>query len=154
MTLWKFLMFNILEQFKDEFNDNPFVSFDSSGHGVSRIFDDKWDFVSLRGSERYVHFISIPKPHRQNIQSYTAKLIKIDIEKSTDNHISVSKMNRTKKNLWAISSIWGKSDFSLLSNDIEWRNVKEALIEKKSVTMLKQICTTLKQLTNAELLER
>lgn len=147
-------MFNTLEQLDDEFRCNPFISFDSDGNGKSRIFDDKWDFVSRRESTRYVFFHKLPLEHKKNIQSFTAKLFFSEMEQAIDNHVSVSKLLRTKKNLWAIAKVWGKSDFSLLSNDIEWSKLKEGMKGRMPILTLKDICTTLGQLSNAGALNR
>ena len=34
-------MSNILLKLQEEFDENPFVSFDSSGQGVSKVYDDR-----------------------------------------------------------------------------------------------------------------
>ncbi len=147
-------MFNTLEKLEDEFKNNPFISFDSDGNGISRIFDDKWDFVSRREATRYVLFHKYPLEHKKNIQSFTAKLFFSEMEQAIDNYVSVSKLLRTKKLLWAITKIWGKSDFSLLSSNIEWFKFKENIKSSMSVGSLKQISTTLRHLSNAGLLNR
>ncbi|WP_434938102.1 hypothetical protein ACRWQN_12670 [Shewanella sp. HL-SH8] len=147
-------MFNTLEKLEDEFKNNPFISFDSDGNGASRIFDDKWDFVSRRESVRYVVFHKIPPEHKKNIQSFTAKLFFSEMDKAIDNHVSVSKLLSTKKNLWVVTKIWGKSDFSLLSDNIEWFKFTENIKGLMSLSMLKLICITLRQLNSAGLLNR
>lgn len=147
-------MFNNLEKLRDDFSDNPFISFDSDGHGVSRIFDDKWDFASRRESIRYVYFSSIPLAHKKNIQTFMAKLIGFHIAKAIDNHISVSKMTRMKSVLFMISKFWNKSDYSLLSSDVEWECLKEALKGKVSLPTLKNIITIFNELSRAGLLDR
>ena len=147
-------MFNTLEKLEDEFKSNPFISFNSDGNGISRVFDDKWDFVSRRESIRYVLFRNIPPEHKRNIQSFTAKLFFSEMEQAIDNHVSVSKLLITKKNLWAITKIWGKSDFSLLSNNNEWLKFEGKIKGRMSMPALKNICTTLRKLSNAGLLNR
>ncbi|WP_024599851.1 tyrosine-type recombinase/integrase [Pseudoalteromonas sp. TAE56] len=147
-------MFNTLEKLEDEFKNNPFISFDSDGNGISRIFDDKWDFVSRRESTRYVLFHKLPPEHKKNIQSFTAKLSFLEMDQAIDNYVPVAKLLRTKKLLWAITKIWGKSDFSLLSNNIEWLKFKENIKRRMPLGSLKQISTTLRRLSNAGLLNR
>lgn len=147
-------MFNNLDLVKDKLSDNPFISFDSDGKGVSRIFDDKWDFVSRQEKMRYVCFDKIPPAHKLNIQTYMAKLISSQVSLAIDGHVSVSKMLGIKKVLITISRAWDKSNYSTLSNDVEWRCLKEGLRDKYSIQSLKHMSTVLNQLSNAGLLER
>ena len=147
-------MFNNLDVTKDELSDSPFISFDSDGEGISRVFDDKWDFVARRESIRYIHFNTIPLEHKKNIQSYMYELIRSQSSLEIDNHYSVSKMLRTRKTLAIVSRAWNKSDYSLLSNDIEWRCLKDGLRDKFSVPTLKGISCVLNQLYKSGLLDR
>lgn len=147
-------MFDTLVQLEDGLRSNSFITFDSDGNGISRIFDDKWDFVSRRESVRYVVFGNIPPEHKKNIQSFTAKLFFSETKKAKDSHVSVSKLVRTQKILRLVTKIWGKSDFSLLSNNIEWFKFKDSIKGKKSTYTLEQICVTLRQLCDVGVLER
>ncbi len=42
-----------LIQLRQELAENPYVTFDSDGKGVSRVFDAKWDFHALNQNEKH-----------------------------------------------------------------------------------------------------
>lgn len=147
-------MSNILLKLQEEFDDNPFVSFDSSGQGVSRVYDDTWDYTARNESRRTVGFTAVPEIHRANIQRYVGKLLEYNMDKSTDNHVSVSLVSRWQDRLQSISKYWGKSDFSLLSNNTEWRKFKSSIKGHYSQVTMDSIAATINTLNAAGLLDR
>ncbi|WP_256385002.1 MULTISPECIES: hypothetical protein [Photobacterium] len=147
-------MSNILMKLQKEFDDNPFVSFDSNGQGVSRVYDDTWDYTARNESLRTVSFTAVSEIHRANIQRYVGKLLKYSMDKSTDNHVSVNQIKRWKDKLHRFSKSWGKSDFSLLSNNSEWRKFKSSLKGYYSERSIDEIATTINHLNEAGLLDR
>ncbi|OBU44480.1 hypothetical protein AYY26_17355 [Photobacterium phosphoreum] len=147
-------MSNILLKLQEEFDENPFVSFDSSGQGVSSVYDDTWDYTARNEILRTVSFTAIPEIHRANIQRYVGKLLKYNMDKSVDNHVSVSLVQHWQGTLNRISKYWGKSDFSLLSNNSEWRKFKSSIKGHYAQASLDKIATTINTLNAAELLDR
>ncbi|MCD9496836.1 hypothetical protein [Photobacterium carnosum] len=147
-------MSNILLKLQEEFDENPFVSFDSSGQGVSRVYDGTWDYTARNESLRTVSFTAVPEIHRANIQRYVGKLLEYNMDKSTDNHVSVSLVSRWRDNLHRISKHWGKSDFSLLSNNSEWRKVKSSIKGHYTQATIGSIAATINKLNEAGLLDR
>lgn len=147
-------MSNILLKLQEEFDENPFVSFDSSGQGVSRVYDDTWDYTARNEILRTVSFTAIPEIHRANIQRYVGKLLKYNMDKSVDNHVSVSLVQHWQVTLNRISKYWGKSDFSLLSNNSEWRKFKSSIEGHYTKNTTDKIAVTINNLNAAELLDR
>lgn len=147
-------MSNILLKLQEEFDENPFVSFDSSGQGVSRVYDDTWDYTARNESLRTVGFTAVPEIHRANIQRYVGKLLKYNMDKSTDNHVSVSQVSKWNQILHSISKYWGKSDFSLLSNNSEWRKFKSSIKGRYVQSTMDSIASTINTLNAAGLLDR
>ncbi len=41
-----------LIQLRQELVENPYVTFDSVGNGVSRVFDVEWDFHALNQNKK------------------------------------------------------------------------------------------------------
>ncbi|WP_279157593.1 hypothetical protein [Photobacterium phosphoreum] len=147
-------MSNILLKLQEEFDENPFVSFDSSDQGVSRVYDDTWDYTARNESRRTVSFTAVPESHRANIQRYVGKLLEYSMDKSTDNHVSVSQMARWQEKLQSISKYWGKSDFSLLSNNTEWRKFKSSIKGHYTQVTMDSIASMINTLNAAGLLDR
>lgn len=147
-------MSNILLKLQEEFDENPFVSFDSSGQGVSRVYDNTWDYTARNESLRTVSFTAVPESHRANIQRYVGKLLEYNMGKSTDNHVSVNLVSQWIRVLHAISKFWGKSDFSLLSNNTEYRKFKSSIKGHYVQSTMDIIATTINTLTAAGLLDR
>ncbi|WP_305819191.1 hypothetical protein [Photobacterium leiognathi] len=147
-------MSNILLKLQEEFDENPFVSFDSTGQGISRGYDGTWDYTARNERLRTVNFTAVPESHRANIQRYVGKLLEYNTGKSTDNHVSVSQMVRWKDILSLISKFWGKSDFSLLSNNTEYRKFKSFIKGHYSQSTMDKIATTINTLNAAGLLDR
>ncbi|KJF91714.1 hypothetical protein [Photobacterium leiognathi] len=147
-------MSNILLKLQEEFDENPFVSFDSTGQGISRVYDGAWDYTARNEHLRTVSFTAVPESHRANIQRYVGKLLEYNMAKSTDNHVSVSQMVRWKDVLTRISKFWGKSDFSLLSNNTEYRKFKSSIKGRYVQSTMDHIATTINTLNAAGLLDR
>ena len=147
-------MSNILLKLQEEFDENPFVSFDSSGQGVSKVYDDTWDYTARNERLRTVSFTAVLEIHRANIQRYVGKLLEYNMDKSTDNHVSVSLVSQWQDRLQRISKYWGKSDFSLLSNNTEWRKFKSSIKGHYSQVTMGNIATTINTLNAAGLLDR
>lgn len=134
--------------------DNPFVTFDSSGNGVSRLDSITWDFTSQKENTKKINFENISATHRFNIQSYLFAALQHEIEKSNSKHVAVSRIRRWRDNLNMVSNLWGKSSYFLLSNNSEWKVFKKAIKNRYSRSMLKQICSTLNTLHDAGVIER
>lgn len=147
-------MSNILLKLQEEFDENPFVSFDSSGQGISRVYDGTWDYTARNERLRTVSFTAVPEIHRANIQRYVGKLLKYNMDKSVDNHVSVSLVQHWQGTLNRISKYWGKSDFSLLSNNSEWRKFKSSIEGHYTKNTTDKIAVTINNLNAAELLDR
>jgi hypothetical protein len=143
-------------QLQDDCSSNPFVSFDSNGVGLSRVYDDEWDYTSLGQNQKKVIFTMFDKIHRTNVQTYVAKLLEYYKKErhKDDNHISVSWLNSQKRSIRCIVIHWGKSDFSLLSDEREWRDVKTALKDIYCIGTLSGISGTINNLTAARLANR
>ncbi|ADN77901.1 conserved hypothetical protein [Ferrimonas balearica DSM 9799] len=126
-----------LHQVLPEQEENPFVSFNSAGEGKSRLYDEIWDFTALAQPKREVRFTGVDLTHRHNIQRLTAQYMQHKIAQSSANHFTVHALARFKDKLWGIAKHWGKSDYSLLSHDWEWRDCKASLKGKYGIETLK-----------------
>ncbi|MEZ8416577.1 hypothetical protein AB4455_03050 [Vibrio sp. 10N.261.46.E12] len=117
-----------LIQLRQELVENPYVTFDSDGKGVSRVFDLAWDFHALNQNEKTISFRHLDEKYCHDIQSYLYALMQWQKEKSNPNsHFAVSTLLRTRGNLNTIATRWGKSDFSLLSSEREWKRCRKTL---------------------------
>ncbi|WP_156731359.1 hypothetical protein [Photobacterium phosphoreum] len=103
---------------------------------------------------RTVKFTAVPEIHQANIQRYVGKLLEYNMGESTDNHVSVSQVSQWKKNLHSISKYWGKSDFSLLSNNSEWRKFKSSIKGHYTKKTIDSMATTINNLNATGLLDR
>ena len=59
-----------LIKFRQEVAENPYVTFNSDGEGLSRVFDIDWDFHDLNQNKKIVSFGHIDEKYRQDIQFY------------------------------------------------------------------------------------
>jgi integrase len=134
--------------------DNPFVTFDTSGNGVSRLDSITWDFTSQKENTKKISFENISDTHRFNIQSYLYAAIQYERDKSSSNHVAVSKVRRWRDNLKVISDIWKKSNFSLLSEKHEWKTFKKDIKGRYSLSALKVMFSTLNTLYDAGVISR
>jgi hypothetical protein len=109
-------------QLRQELAENPYVVFDSDGEGVSRVFDIEWDFYALNQNVKTLSFGHIDEEFRHDIQSYLYALMQYQKgTSSSGSHAAVSSLKVKRNKLNAIATRWGKSDFSLLSSDREWK---------------------------------
>lgn len=117
-----------LIQFRQDVAENPYVTFDSGGEGVSRVFDIDWDFHALNQNEKNISFGNINEKYRQDIQSYLYALMQWQKKNSNaGSHGTVRSLRRVRYSLNTIATRWGKSDFSLLSSEREWKKCAKKL---------------------------
>ncbi|MBF4359598.1 hypothetical protein EAY21_22550, partial [Vibrio anguillarum] len=64
-----------LIQLRQELAENPYVTFDSHGNGVSRVFDVDWDFYAQNQNRKIISFRNINEKFRLDIQSYLYALM-------------------------------------------------------------------------------
>lgn len=144
-----------LIQLRQELAENPYVTFDSDGEGVSRVFDVEWDFHALNQSEKTISFGAIDEKYRHEIQSYLYGLIQWQKEISNSNsHAAVSSLIRTRVKLNTIATRWGKSDFSLLSSEREWKKCAKALYGFGSESTYRGLAVCINSLNKAGLVTR
>ncbi|PKH88368.1 hypothetical protein [Colwellia sp. Bg11-28] len=134
--------------------DNPHISFDSKGSGVSRVYDQFWDFTAQKENTKLVHFMAIPAQHRSNVQSYTYALLNYKKISNNANHVAVSQIERWVTVLHRLCKAWGQSNFELLSNGKEWRDVTDGLRGKYSKATLSITANTVNALYEAGLVDR
>jgi len=137
-------MLNIKQQALSHSND--FVSFNKQGIGVSRRYDDKWDFTSLGQVVKCISFTSIDEVHRANVQDVMSKILNDRKDKSLSDSFAVSTLDNTLSSLKSVVRYWGNSDFSLLSHDREWSKLKSKIKGRYSRLTLRQIGIALNQL--------
>ncbi|EGQ8983844.1 hypothetical protein QNE88_003930 [Vibrio alginolyticus] len=142
-------------QLRQELAENPYVTFDSDGRGVSRVFDVEWDFTALNQNKKTISFGHINEKYRHDIQFYLYGLIQWQKETSNSNsHGAVSTLKRRREALKAIATRWGKSDFSLLSSEREWKKCAKALHGFGCEGGCKHIASTINALNKAGLVTR
>ncbi|NOJ09589.1 hypothetical protein [Vibrio splendidus] len=148
-------MSKVLTQLHQELAENPYVTFNSDEEGVSRVFDENWDFYALNQSNTRVCFSHIDDKCRQNIQSYLYALMQWQKEQSADGtHVSVSTLIRYRSALKTLETRWGSSDFSLLSNSREWQKCSKKLEGYASEVSCKILASVINALNKANLLNR
>ncbi|MFM2630092.1 hypothetical protein AAFX20_22145 [Vibrio chagasii] len=144
-----------LIQFRQEVAENPYVTFDSDGKGVSRVFDVEWDFHALNQNKKALSFRHIGEKYRHDIQSYLYAVMQWQKEKSNSNsHLAVSTLIHTRDKLSTIATRWGKSDFSLLSSGKEWKRFSKTLHGIGGKSLCKNIASTVNALNKAGLVAR
>ncbi|PML50667.1 hypothetical protein BCT75_12775 [Vibrio lentus] len=111
-----------LIKFRQEVAENPYVTFNSDGEGLSRVFDIDWDFHDLNQNKKIVSFGHIDEKYRQDIQFYLYAVMQWQKKNSrSSSHRSVGSLIQTRNVLKKLATCWGKSDFSLLSSEREWK---------------------------------
>lgn len=141
-----------LIQLRQELVENPYLTFDSDGKGVSRVFDAEWDFHALNQIRKTISFGHIGEKYRHDIQSYLYALMQWQKKKSNSNsHTAVSSLIKTRHQLNTIATRWGKSDFSLLSSEREWKKCTKALHGVGGVGICQHIASTINALNKAGL---
>lgn len=133
-------------QLRQELAENPYVTFDSDDHGVSRVFDIEWDFHALNQNKKVISFGRIDEKYRRDIQSYLYALMQWQKKNSSsDSHAPVNSLIKNKARLNTLAIRWGKSEFNLLSREREWKNFTKKLHEVGS----KGTCRNLAAIINA-----
>ncbi|MEZ9042501.1 MULTISPECIES: hypothetical protein [unclassified Vibrio] len=144
-----------LIQLRQELAENPYVTFDSDGKGVSRVFDAKWDFHALNQNKKTVSFGHIDEKYRQDIQSYLYALMQWQKKKSNSNsHVAVGSLIKRRDTLNTIATRWGKSDFSLLSSEREWMRCSKTLHGVGNESTCRSFASTVNALNKAGLVTR
>ncbi|EMG7549545.1 hypothetical protein NDJ09_13395 [Vibrio alginolyticus] len=144
-----------LIQLRQELAENPYVTFDSDDNGVSRVFDAVWDFHALNQNQKIISFGHIADKYRRDIQSYLYGLIQWQKKNSSSNsHVAVSSLRRSRNHLKAIATRWGKSDFSVLSSEREWKKCTKALYGVGVEGSCRHIASTINALNKAGLVTR
>ncbi|MBO7912026.1 hypothetical protein J5X89_10330 [Vibrio sp. G41H] len=148
------MSFNNNQQMDKCLEENPYVTFNSSSEGVSRLFDSEWDFTALKQVKKKLSFSAIDEQHRKYVQSCMFAVVEHQRQKSNSLDVTVSHLMTIVKNLNYIIRHWGKSDFSLLAHDREWKRLKRALAGKYSFGTLKQLSATINLLTDVGITNR
>lgn len=144
-----------LIQLRQELAENPYVTFDSDGKGVSRTFDLDWDFYALNQNKKNISFEWINEKYRHDIQSYLYALIQWQKKNSnSDSHAAVNTLTGYRNKLNSLAIRWGKSDFRLLSNEREWKKCTKALHGVGGESTCKRIASGINALNKAGLVTR
>lgn len=145
----------ILEQRYPELTENPYVTFGSDEEGVSHVFDLNWDFYSLHQNNVEINFSHIDVNYCQNIQSYLYAIMQWQKQNSPDGeHESVSTLVDYRVKLNVLATLWGNSDFSLLSSDREWKKCSKKLRNYASESFCRSLASTINTLNRVGLLNR
>ncbi|PQJ41614.1 hypothetical protein BTN98_08340, partial [Photobacterium aquimaris] len=148
-------MSEVLIQLRQELTENPYVTFDSDGKGKSRVFDLEWDFHALNQKKTKIHFEYIEEKYRQDIQSYLYATMQWQKENSSDgSHASVASLIKYRYNLMTLATRWGRSDFSLLSSEREWKKCTKTLHGFGSEVSCRHLASTINSMNKADLLTR
>lgn len=150
-------MYEKLIQLRQELAENPYVTFDSdkNENGVSRVFDIEWDFHAQNQNKKTISFEHIEEKYRRDIQSYLYALIQWQKKQSnSDLHDAVSTLIRIRVSLYILVKRWGKSDFSLLSSEQEWKKCSKALHGIGSEGSCRMIASNINALNKAGLVKR
>ncbi|MEZ8283582.1 hypothetical protein BCU17_14150 [Vibrio splendidus] len=142
-------------QFFQELTENPYVTFDSDGKGKSRVFDLVWDFHALNQSTTKINFEYIEEKYRKDIQSYLYALMQWQKKNSNDgSHNAVSSLASGRNDLSRIATRWGRSDFSLLSSEREWKECATKIEGLGVLSTCKKVASTINALNKAGLVTR
>ena len=147
-------MINAAALLTERYDKNPFVTFDSSGIGKSRIFDDEWDFTALKQNKKTVFFTSIPKKHQSNAQIYLFEYIAFLKKEGSDEHIGVGHLQNYVYCISALVKLADISELSLLSQNHIWRRVKSQLIGLYSKNTFRKFIGFLNRMNAAGLIDR
>lgn len=140
---------------RQELVEDPYVTFDSDDNGVSRVFDIDWDFHALNQNQKTISFGHVDEKYRRDIQAYLYALIIWQKKNSaSDSHASVGTLISTRNKLNILATRWGKSDFSLLSNEREWKRCSKALHGVGSEISCAQLASTINALNKVGLVKR
>ncbi|MEZ9709803.1 hypothetical protein AB4254_14080 [Vibrio breoganii] len=144
-----------LIQLRQELAENPYVTFNSDEKGMSRVFDLDWDFHALNQNTKNISFGHIDEKYRQDIQSYLYALMRWQRDNSDDDsHASVRTLFKYRNTLNSFATRWGKSDFSLLSSEREWKKVAKKLERVGGIYTCRHIASVINALNKAGLVTR
>ncbi|MCR9489803.1 hypothetical protein [Vibrio alginolyticus] len=142
-------------QLRPELAGNPYVTFDSYGNGVSRVFDLEWDFYALKQNKKIISFGNIDEKYRQDIQSYLYALMQWQKrESSSDSHATVGSLINIRARLNTLATRWGKSEFSLLSSEREWKKFTQTLHGVGRKTTCSHLASVINAMHKAGLVSR
>jgi len=142
-------------QLRQELAENPYVTFDSDGEGLSRIYDDEWDFYALNHNQKTISFGHIDEKYRQDIQFYLYSLMQWQKKNSSSgSHAAVSSLKNNRNKLNALAIRWGDSDFGLLSSEREWKRCTKKLEGYGGKSMCIHLASTINALNKAGLVKR
>ncbi|MEZ9205060.1 tyrosine-type recombinase/integrase [Vibrio splendidus] len=147
-------MSQVLEKLVKRYEEIPFVTFDSEGKGKSRLYDISWDFTSSGQNKKKVGFEHIEDVHRKNVQSYLFAVIEYQKEQSASEQVTVSTLIRYVVDMNRLICHWGCSDFSLLSDEREWKKVKRKIRGLWSENTLQGITGRINAMSDAGLIAR
>lgn len=144
-----------LIQLHQELAGNPYVTFGSDGSGVSSVFDVVWDFHALNQNKKTLSFGHIDEKYRRDIQSYLYALIQWQKKRSSsDSHAAVKTLISYRDKLNALATRWGKSDFSLLSSEREWKRCSKMLFGVGGDSTCRRLASVINALNKAGLVTR
>jgi len=144
-------MLNLEKQIPSE--ENPFISFNKQGGGVSLRYGEKWDFTSLGQARKDLLFTCISEDHRENVQDVMCHILEHLKAQSVSGNFAVNTLNNYLSSLSCIVRYWGSSNFSLLSKDKEWKKLKDNLRGHYAHSSLRQIGITLNKLSELCIIE-
>jgi integrase len=136
-----------------DLDENTVVTRTSTGEPRSYIFDDDWDYSGERNisvvKNCKVKFTAIKVlEHRRNIQKTLHKI------KSNNGDLSVGKLKSIVSNLHRIYKIIGHTDWYRLSDDVEWRKLKNGLSGRYVRGSLENYNATLNRLVSNGFIDR
>ncbi|KJF93401.1 hypothetical protein UB33_05715 [Photobacterium angustum] len=141
--------------FYQDVDQNPYVTFNSDGEGVSRIFDIDWNFYALNQNKKTISFRHIDKKYCQDIQYYLYILMQWQKKNSSsDSHAAIGTLINIRNKLNSLATRWGKSDFSLLSSEREWKRCTKKLEGVGSESTCQLIASVINALNKAGLVTR
>ncbi|MBB1390800.1 hypothetical protein H5185_15450 [Shewanella sp. SG44-6] len=144
-----------LIQLRQELAENPYVTFDSDGNGVSRVLDVEWDFHALNQNKKIIFFGRIAEKYRLDIQSYLYALMQWQKKNSSSgSHAPVNSLIGSKSQLNILATRWGKSEFSLLSSEREWKKCTQTLHGVGNKGTCKNLASVINAMLKAGLVSR
>ncbi|QIR06632.1 hypothetical protein [Salinivibrio costicola] len=144
-----------LIQLRQELAENPYVTFDTDDKGVSRVFDLEWDFHALNQNKKTFSFGHIDEKYRHDIQSYLYALMQWQKKSSSsDSHVAVSSLINYRNKLNTLATRWGKSEFSLLSSEREWKKCTRKLEGVGCLSVCRHLASIINALNKVGLVTR
>ncbi|MDA0147149.1 hypothetical protein [Vibrio sp. LaRot3] len=140
---------------RQELAENPYVTFDTDDNGVSRVFDLEWDFHALNQNKKTFSFGHINEKYRHDIQSYLYALMQWQKKNSSsDSHVAVSSLINYRNKLNTLATRWGKSEFSLLSSEREWKKCTRKLEGVGCLSVCRHLASIINALNKVGLVTR